>query len=201
MKGNILKRLTSSAKLTNLVLLVALSSNCNISLVTVSFFELSLLDIYWPFHTNWGPKTVQFCSENFRWQWQCTMTRPNESIFNFQIRIRGNTPFLWAKMKLLHVNLDLAWWCGVIKLRLYLRLTFIWVWPRVSLVKSSLLGARQLPKNESPLKNGFYKMLIALFVLQIIWQFLSWLFGYVPSGLTKKLVLISELWRHWLGNK
>ena len=40
------------------------------------------------------------------------------------------------------------------------------------------------------MKNGFYLILKALFVLKIF-TFLSWLFGYVEKRLEKKLKLIS----------
>ena len=73
----------------------------------------------------------------------------------------------------------------------------------MTLVKNPLSGVRQFPTTESPLKmmkNASYFMLIALSV-EIFQQILSWLFGYVASGLMKKDKLISKLWRHTLGNK
>ena len=58
--------------------------------------------------------------------------------------------------------------------------------------------------NEIPLKvikNAFYFMLKALFVLEIF-TFLSWLFGYVEKRLDKKaMVNFKNLWRHRLVNK
>ena len=61
-------------------------------------------------------------------------------------------------------------------------------------IKGPLSGLRQLLSNDSPLKlmkNVFYFMLIAIFVLEIF-TFLSWLFGYVKIGMMKKLRLISK---------
>ena len=62
--------------------------------------------------------------------------------------------------------------------------------------KGSLLGLRQFLSSESPLKtmkNVFYFMLKALFVLEIF-SFLSWLFGYVEKRLDKKFKTNSKIY-------
>ena len=61
-------------------------------------------------------------------------------------------------------------------------------------IKVPLSGLKQLLTTDSPLKlmkNAFYFMLIAIFVLEIF-TFLPWLFGYVKIGMIKKLRLVSK---------
>ena len=76
-------------------------------------------------------------------------------------------------------------------------------WPDHSF-KGPLLGRRLVLRTESPLKmmkNAFYFMLKALFVLEIF-TFLSWLFGYIREiAWQESYGLVQNLWRHRLGNK
>ena len=63
-------------------------------------------------------------------------------------------------------------------------------------IKGLLLGLRQFLANENSLKmmrNAFYFMLKALFVLKIF-TILSWRFGYVEKRLDKKLWLIPKFY-------
>ena len=64
----------------------------------------------------------------------------------------------------------------------------------VGFFKGALSGLRQFLATGSPLKtrkNYFYFTSKALFVLKIF-RFLSWLFGHVTNGLTRKISLISK---------
>ena len=62
--------------------------------------------------------------------------------------------------------------------------------------KDPLSDVRQFLTTESPfkmMKNAFYFMLKALFVLQIF-KFLSWLFGYVEKRYDKKVNLNPKIY-------
>ena len=66
------------------------------------------------------------------------------------------------------------------------------------------MGVRQFLRNESCLKimkNAFYFMLKALFVLEIF-TFLSWLFGYVEKRLDKKAMVNFKIYdvKDWTTN-
>ena len=67
----------------------------------------------------------------------------------------------------------------------------------LDIIKGLLLGLRQFLANESSLKmmrNAFYFMLKALFVLKIF-TILSWHSGYVEKRRNKKLWLISKFYK------
>ena len=62
---------------------------------------------------------------------------------------------------------------------------------QIKWIKGPLSGLRQFPTIESPLKimkNAFYFILKALFVLEIFTYF-SWLFGYIEKRLNKKALV------------
>ena len=71
-------------------------------------------------------------------------------------------------------------------------------------VEGPLSGQRQFLTIESPLKfmkNAFYFMLKALFVLEIF-TFLSWSFGYVEKHLDEKVMVNFEIYdvTNWITN-